>query len=888
MDGAMKMQKFTKHAGYQDIGTYWKSATNYNELLAHVRSLKYDGLFKQSNEGNESGFEQSFSSLAYAYMKDKAPRLLDFLVGFQLVDRNDDNTKAMGLFGFKVGEQWLYAPTFFLNGDLKGHELLYIKKQDSFVPMKENWVNYLMARKPHVLGEGSPQSTFQLGGREPDFSSMTQSPSYGFGKRGMDDWAKPALPLIAALMTKQANVLYSSAKPHTKLAFAAVVREPLPAAYAEVAAKFDLNRVLADNLPFLKTAFELAQSSPHIKRGFDLFYGRDCFSRWGREIKTAAVRSQHNIMPSVTKQAAAPTVYAGPNSLIPEPILPQHPVHRGALSVYTKEAFAVLKNGEQLDETGEEQLTTDDRTELQSNGYLVKDERKGEEISKAYDVQIEQKLQNPDDTSLYEVLEKPGVFSRMLVISHPYSNSGQHNFMTVIRLQDSSKGWVNAHRTQIWANQIEERKEFEDWWNTLGDKDSLQTKGLYVAIDKNGSATVPFEVAENYGDGAYKVNFKAHCSQAYDRVSGLPSIDHEHHRCSDDYVSSHGAKLVVNAENKQGTKLKAIQGELRVPGNFKFIKLKDPPKPKKYSEGCCVISIMSSSSAFYGTGSEETGSDPRPIQLGRLEDIQLLFHEKTARLKIYNDHNEVSISSPLGTQRLQKQAAYFSLIRDHGFTAHVAGCMLKQAETKTQKVFRVKYAPGFGSMIKAAMPNYGALAGGPSAPAFPEPQMGMESYGGRNAVNSMYPDEQTMGVPEMDSSKGDPSQHDIWQNYTHEDFQNTMGQAQQASQSGQKEVFDTAMIGGMLKAVRQDSLVDRYLGDLMKALDKLGRILFMFYWHQEEFEDRYGKQDLPELEDSLRNAFEVLGDVVLFLKEKTVENDFGDLGEVNIEEAARN
>jgi hypothetical protein len=79
------------------------------------------------------------------------------------------------------------------------------------------------------------------------------------------------------------------------------------------------------------------------------------------------------------------------------------------------------------------------------------------------------------------------------------------------------------------------------------------------------------------------------------------------------------------------------------------------------------------------------------------------------------------------------------------------------------------------------------------------------------------------------------------------------------------------MISGLLKVVRQDGLVDRYLGDLMKALDKLGRILFLFYWHSDEFEDRYGKQDLPELEDTLRNSFEVLGDLVLFLKEKTVQ-----------------
>jgi hypothetical protein len=145
----------------------------------------------------------------------------------------------------------------------------------------------------------------------------------------------------------------------------------------------------------------------------------------------------------------------------------------------------------------------------------------------------------------------------------------------------------------------------------------------------------------------------------------------------------------------------------------------------------------------------------------------------------------------------------------------------------------------------------------------------------------------------MDSGQYDQSIYDPF----YQPDQNAMQVAQQASNSGQKEVFDTAMVSGMLKAVRQDSLVDRYLGDLMKALDKLGRILFMFYWHQEEFEDRYGKADLPELEDSLRNAFEVLGDVCLFLKEKTVAGGAGvemagvggpDRQDPSIEEAARN
>jgi hypothetical protein len=118
--------------------------------------------------------------------------------------------------------------------------------------------------------------------------------------------------------------------------------------------------------------------------------------------------------------------------------------------------------------------------------------------------------------------------------------------------------------------------------------------------------------------------------------------------------------------------------------------------------------------------------------------------------------------------------------------------------------------------------------------------------------------------------------------------QQALAVAQQAAQTGQREVFDTAMFGSMLKAVRQDSMVDRYLGDLMKGLDRLCRVLFLLYWHGDEFADRYGSQDLPELEDGLRNAIEVVGDVVLALKSKSIEPDLGDGSDVDLSSVANN
>jgi hypothetical protein len=48
-------------------------------------------------DGQDLPFEQAFSNLAHAYLRDKAPGLLDYEVGFQLVDRNEDNSKAIGI-----------------------------------------------------------------------------------------------------------------------------------------------------------------------------------------------------------------------------------------------------------------------------------------------------------------------------------------------------------------------------------------------------------------------------------------------------------------------------------------------------------------------------------------------------------------------------------------------------------------------------------------------------------------------------------------------------------------------------------------------------------------------------------------------------------------------
>ena len=92
---------------------------------------------------------------------------------------------------------------------------------------------------------------------------------------------------------------------------------------------------------------------------------------------------------------------------------------------------------------------------------------------------------------------------------------------------------------------------------------------------------------------------------------------------------------------------------------------------------------------------------------------------------------------------------------------------------------------------------------------------------------------------------------------------------QEAANEGQKEVFDVSLLKQLITNVNTSDHIDSIVSQLIRGMDKVARLLFLFYWKGDEFKELYGPQDLPELEGGLRKAFETLGDIILFLKRKS-------------------
>ena len=149
---------------------------------AYDSSLEQEGfLFKVANSPDQE-FEQAFFQLAYDKIQEKLFNLLPFLVGFEIVNKNDDGTKALGVFGFKSNNgQVLFVPAFFVNGTVKGIELLYSKNNEQFYPLSEDYAEMFLKDEVTGLGDATKENRNQINGKmaPTDLQNLVRPPQIG-------------------------------------------------------------------------------------------------------------------------------------------------------------------------------------------------------------------------------------------------------------------------------------------------------------------------------------------------------------------------------------------------------------------------------------------------------------------------------------------------------------------------------------------------------------------------------------------------------------------------------------------------------------------------------------------------------------------------------------
>ena len=142
----------------------------------------------------------------------------------------------------------------------------------------------------------------------------------------------------------------------------------------------------------------------------------------------------------------------------------------------------------------------EDQEKLLRDGVLIQDERDRDNVSVPYHIQVEKKLFNPTESGLYEILVKPGNIERCYVAVHPQGAAKRENFITVVRV-DGARNWLNTRADQVFALARVEGEEFDKWFDSLPEANSVPSKDVrYIALSKNGDTTAPFRVIKEYGD----------------------------------------------------------------------------------------------------------------------------------------------------------------------------------------------------------------------------------------------------------------------------------------------------------------------------------------------------------------------------------------------------
>jgi hypothetical protein len=884
------------------------------------------------------------SNLAHAYLRDRAPQLLDYELGFQLLEKNEDSDRAVGVFGFKVGPQLLYAPVFFLHGELQGHELCYLKESDTFVPMKENWINYILNRKPNVIGDHVMSQLNRLGVDRPSMDPFRLSPSRTH-KYGSD---RSAAGIPGAPMPSGGTVLPGvSQHPFSQAAIAAGAGQgkydpvatggggaPMPSggtvlpgvsqhpfSQAAIAAgagqgKYDPVATGGGGAPMPPPG----QQAPRAPRdpatlpqyaAYTDSYGKyhpaitppgqqapRAFAKGGSWLDEGLPGLMHALgnpvrlpaqLPGLLKSSASmstrflqlldsypslakPVVECYGKDLVLDAIktaatastaAPTEPPRRARPRITTGSAFR-QKTAEELgtlkiwvyDGTPRCRAGLSDKQaeKLAKDGVYLQDAREEKATSKAYKELADITLQNPDSTGLYEVLTKPGKFEKCLYVHAPMGPRGARPSGVFVNVDN--KAWTETHSGDGYCSEKHSGKEYLEWFSKLPEAKSLEVGGVYILLTQGGQGTSVFKVAKAVpsGDGekCYRLEWvNRYGSKRPDKL--LPSEERRYNYDTDD--PSDG--LFLNY--CRGRRFICRLGAIYAPIGARVFKIAPMPKgsvpaeqPPIVGEGKLSEQNINDDIGTPENVSEGESSDPPALLLGRHVDAHLGIYKTSAELKVFNNGTEAIVNG----SRMSTRAGLLTLVRTYGLREKAAREILTEAAVKHGAKYRIKLADAYGTPP-------GVLGSPPTSPPFPPPETGTDDVMGSGLPTTFS---QEQNVP-IESMRGLPTRP----NYADPPDPQMAQQIQQAAQTGQKEVLDTSMLSNLLRSSQDETLIDKHLPALMKGLDSLGRLLFNMYWHHDKFSERYGDRDLADLKDSMRNAFDGLGDVTLELKQDAIE-----------------
>ncbi len=723
-------------------------------------------------------FEQSFFQLAYDKLQGKLHNLLPFLIGFEIVNKSDDNTKAIGVFGFKSGNgQIVFVPAFFANGKVKELDVLYSRNNSQFYPLNEDYAELFLKDDVTGLGDVADSKRDEIIQDNPpnNFRNTFQPPrtgkySYAEAKENLNKEAgQPTFDSFFLLKDKIASEI----------------------SVLDYISKADNNVKAA--------AWRMLETTPDYTEALRRFYTDDEIS----------------------------------NAFIPK----EAKVKKRKVKFYN--TIESAKDGK---------LPLEKKKDLVTKGYTIVDEREEKEKTKFGKIQIADKYTNPPSSGFYPYVTELGSIRYGLVLIKPetfITGFSLGDKAIVLDLEAKVKGQCYlVDKKQVFVKDQISVQEYSEVFSMLEEPaEALPSYDTYVMINEALNVTEPFRVLLNSKDHngirRIQIELERHVFEQAEYVPTEKKIDNKF------FSAPHQSKVTLVITKRTGNTLEHKGTVVYVPKGYKLLKIK-PNCPYNYNSARCCSSPSFSTPNIDNTEEINTYKAGKP---GGLHAIMApLYDTGVMPMTVHSNGSEYFVTLNQAKKKYECPIkAKIGMVMDFGFDE-------KDAEELVDSL--IPDVPVNGTVKFAVMGenNIPLIDEAPTANELGQPTYYGTPYEGQLPSDTPPPPDPTrMGLGVKPDVEG---------------LQSEVQKAVDLAAAGQKSIFDTQSIATLSKYIDPSAKVTEYIPNFVSTLDNLGRMLFMIYWETEKFQEMYGKDELPELIEMLKDVFKNLGDLVIFLKRK--------------------
>lgn len=798
-------------------------------------------------EIDDIDIEKTFSDMASGFVANKVGDLMkdEHRIGFEIVKKNDDNTKLLGVFAFKVDKELIFAPVFFLQGEIKG-PLLYRCDTKQFLPATKEWASYLIESietsdgrgiSRNRISETAPMVDMDKIMMRPKQASASESNAMRLGLPVSDYERIKAKSIKAVKEQKDSDKL-------TDAEFNKQVEEKFNTEYAKTPASIKKAFTLefGENVEdgMLDAIAKSAAFTPGILKEFlsEPGYG---LAAAESIVKLAGDSSGVKTLEHIAE------LYGDASQLIPDML---QDFEKKASDPHNLEVhFELTKEAAKYPK------------QYFKDGFFLFDNRYKKDCCEVIKEPARSVLTSVTDMGVYDLLKEDGNFEDDVFCAHILSYqdccSSQHkkalhwfdspksNTNRIIAINKDGKASIYEKVLGIQTSNANINNDE----NKLPGTDSISEGKVYVAYYPGvDSVSAPFLVKNIKSvDDVKFCNVDFLDSEVLHTSSREKAIAWPH--------SEGSCKIIINKDAKSNHE-KGVYG-----GDVKFIKLK-----------ATVGSYDSLATAY----------DDKRVEISRIQNIA---DADQANVWMFE-----KFKSPTINVSFDKEASDSFKYRVHDVNEGSSSVRMNkfQVLTKLARDLKINATEAYDIVISAE--NNGSCEFGLA---------GFEKLASRihivGAPQFTEEFDQTTGIPVVENQSFvlDTAAEQQYDNRPHVgDAMNPTTATglptitilntapdqlrQVADMYNLPNVFEHGAVGVLADTFDANQLLYKYIPKILEAVDSLGRIKFLYYWKPEDFQKSYGADDMVNLEAEINTNFEQLGDLGLKLQKKSDKQKRGE------------